>query len=147
MPGGTYNTAGGKPPQPTWRDAFSFDVMSNSSFHKQPCAKDSLLVGIGVGGGVGGLGFILRGLSSLTMTTNYAVASFAAATCGMFYWCQKRRSDEARGIAAAVAGMKMLHEKKAREEREEKERLRIAEEVRKAAEEEQRRNRSWWKVW
>src|ERR1044072_1623313 len=44
MPGGTYNTAGGKPKEPTWRDAFRFDQFSSKHnpnrpwFFQQPCA-------------------------------------------------------------------------------------------------------------
>ncbi|KAJ9654084.1 hypothetical protein H2198_006823 [Neophaeococcomyces mojaviensis] len=148
--GGTYNSAGGKPKGVTWRDALSFDSFNNPTspaWYKQPCARDALLVGIASGGGVGGVGFILRGLKHLQRTSNYAVGAFALSSVGMFYWCQGRRQEEARGMAAAVAGMKMLHEKKAREEAAEKERLRAAEEARRKAEEEAKKNRSWWKVW
>ena len=65
MPGGTYNTAGGKPPELSWKDAFTFQHEGNKySWYQAPCARDSLLVGMGSGGAVGGLRFILKGARS-----------------------------------------------------------------------------------
>lgn len=150
MPGGTYNSAGGRPREVTWRDALSFESFNNPNspvWYKQPCARDALLVGIASGGGIGGVGFILRGLKNIQRTSNFAVGAFAASSVGMFYWCQSRRREEARGMAAAVAGMKMLHEKRAKEEAAEKEKQKAAEEARKQAEEKAKKSKSWWKVW
>ena len=70
MPGGTYNSAGGKPREPTYWDAvksvFAGDPnnpnsVSLTQVHKAPCARDALLVGIGVGFGTGGLSAVLGG--------------------------------------------------------------------------------------
>lgn len=62
LPGGTYNSAGGKPAQVTWKDAFNFSYNSKGpAWYQTPCARDSLLVGIGGGGAVGGVSFILKG--------------------------------------------------------------------------------------
>ena len=64
MPGGTYNSAGGKPKEVGWTDALSFEVFNSDKrppFWKTGCARDSILVGMGSGAGVGGLHFILRG--------------------------------------------------------------------------------------
>lgn len=63
MPGGTYNTAGGRPKEITWRDAFDFSQTSGTRppVYKTGCGRDALLVGIGTGGGIGGLHFILKG--------------------------------------------------------------------------------------
>ena len=65
MPGGTVNTAGGKPREVSWTDAFKF---GDSSFlsdlakvYRTPCAKDAMLVGIAAGGALGGTSFILTG--------------------------------------------------------------------------------------
>jgi cytochrome c oxidase assembly protein subunit 20 len=66
MPGGTFNSAGGKPKEVSWRDAFKFSELSKEGrppFYQTSCARDSLLVGIGAGGAVGGLRFILKGTS------------------------------------------------------------------------------------
>jgi len=63
LPGGTYNSAGGKPAPVTWKDAFSFSYNSKGpAWYQTPCARDSLLVGIGGGGAVGGVSFILKGV-------------------------------------------------------------------------------------
>lgn len=64
MAGGMVNTAGGKPPEVTWRDAFRFSQFSKADltrFYRTQCSRDALLVGIGAGGAVGGLRFIIRG--------------------------------------------------------------------------------------
>ena len=63
MPGGMVNTAGGRPAAVTWRDAFKFSKFSKRDldFYRTQCARDSLLVGIGAGGGIGGLRIILKG--------------------------------------------------------------------------------------
>lgn len=62
MPGGTYNSAGGKPKEPTMSDAVkSVSLKDVTSFYKAPCARDSLLVGIGTGFGVGGVRAVLGG--------------------------------------------------------------------------------------
>lgn len=147
LPGGTYNTAGGRPKEVSWRDAFNFEVMNNPNrpaWYKTGCARDSLLVGIAAGGGVGGLGFIVRGLRRSLATSNYAAATFVLTASGMYYWCEKRRQEEAKGMAAAVVGMRMLHEKKAKDEAERKKQ----ELDRGRREEEERiRNKRWWKPW
>lgn len=151
MPGGTYNTAGGKPREPTWRDAFRFELFKKQpgrpSWYQTSCARDSLLVGIGAGGAVGGVSFILRGVSGLLKSSQWAVGAFATTAIGLHVWCDNRRKEEAKGIAAAVTGMKMLHEKRAREEADQK-RLLAEQSRRKLEEEEERqRNKRWYKWW
>lgn len=63
IPGGMVNSAGGRPPEVTWRDAFGnpFRTKDGHRFYEIPCAKDSLMVGITAGGAVGGVRFILKG--------------------------------------------------------------------------------------
>lgn len=71
MPGGTYNSAGGKPGEPTYWDAAKSVITGGSKtsptsvslaeVHKVPCARDALLVGIGMGFGAGGLSAVLVG--------------------------------------------------------------------------------------
>ena len=146
IPGGTYNSAGGKPKEITWRDAFRFDVFNNEnkpSFYQTSCGRDSLLVGMGAGGAVGGLRFILSGLSSMLVTSNYAVGAFALSASAQYYWCTQRQREENKGMAQAVRGMQMLNEKAARERAQKQ----AAEADRLKAEEEQRQNRSWYKFW
>lgn len=147
LPGGTYNTAGGKPKEASWRDAFTFEVHRNPNrppWYQTGCARDSLLVAIAAGGGIGGLGFIVRGVKRSLATSNYAVGTFVLTASGMYYWCERRRQEEAQGMAAAVVGMRRLHEKKAREEAERKKQ----EEDRRRREEEERiKNKRWWNPW
>lgn len=150
LPGGKYNSAGGKPREATWKDAFNFDLFFNKkgpAFYQTGCARDSLLVGMSAGLGVGGLRWIIRGLSRTWVTANYAVGTFAVVGCGMYTWCIRRQKEEAKGIALAVEGMRKLNQKKAKEEaerkaKEEESRLQKARE-----EEERRRNKTWYKWW
>lgn len=67
MPGGMVNSAGGRPAEVTWRDAFQNPLATKDGrrFYEIPCAKDSLLVGIGGGGAIGGVRFILKGPSEV----------------------------------------------------------------------------------
>jgi hypothetical protein len=77
-------------------------------------------------------------------TTNWAVGTFALAASGMHYWCTERQRKEAKGIAAAVAGMKMLNDKKAKERAEEE----AAEQAQKLKlAEAQRNSPKWYKFW
>lgn len=81
------------------------------------------------------------------MTTNIAVGAFAATALGMYTWCTKRQREEARGMAAAVAGMKMLHERRAKEKQIADDAAAAVAAKQKQEEEERRKNKSWYKVW
>jgi hypothetical protein len=63
MPGGTVNTAGGRPKEVTWRDAFNFggSISDITKIPWMPCSRDALLVGIASGVGIGGTSFVLTG--------------------------------------------------------------------------------------
>ena len=71
MPGGTYNSAGGKPKEITWKSLFDWKISDAKNFYKTPCARDALLVGIGGGTAVGGITAIIAGTITLKrkMTT------------------------------------------------------------------------------
>ena len=74
-------------------------------------------------------------------TANFAVAGFTLTASGVYYWCDKRRQEEAKGMAMAVVGMKKLHEKRAKEKA-------AAEEAAKVAKaEEEKRKQQWYKIW
>src|SRR5271163_2041357 len=45
MPGGMVNSAGGRPPEVTWRDAFKFSEVDATRWYRTTCSRDSLLVG------------------------------------------------------------------------------------------------------
>jgi len=62
------------------------------------------------------------------------------AAMGMYTWCEARRKEEQKGMAAAVMGMKMLKEKKAREQAAE-------EAAQKAFEQQREKDKPWYKVW
>lgn len=65
----------------------------------------------------------------------------------MYFWCDRRRKEEARGMAAAVAGMKMLHEKKAKEQAAREAAEAAAAAAAAEAQEEAKRNKRWYKIW
>lgn len=68
LPGGQYNSAGGKPAAPSFWDALSFESFNKEgrpAWYQTSCARDSLMVGIIAGGGVGGLRFIVKGKRTL----------------------------------------------------------------------------------
>lgn len=61
MPGGTYNSAGGKPKEVTWKAAFDWKLGDVRKFYRVPCARDALLVGLGGGAAIGGVTAIIGG--------------------------------------------------------------------------------------
>lgn len=61
MPGGTYNSAGGKPKEVTWKAAFDWELGDVKKFYRVPCARDALLVGLGGGAAVSGVTAIIGG--------------------------------------------------------------------------------------
>ncbi|KAL2003283.1 hypothetical protein VTN02DRAFT_4404 [Thermoascus thermophilus] len=110
------------------------------SFYKAPCARESLLTGLGAGFGVGGIRGILGGLGSLWPACNWAVGAFAIASIGMHEFCQRRRVQELDGMKQAVELMRELKLKKQQERERQK-----AEEAARAAEEERKR-KSWFNL-
>lgn len=160
LPGGTINSAegrhahrkgsapitsviGSEPKQAGFLDAIRHENPNAPWFFQTACARDSLLVGIGSGGAVGGLKFIVSGVKGLFWASQFAVGTFTLVAGGMYTWCQHRRKEEAKGMALAVQGMKMLHEKKRKEE--EVLRLKTEEEkILKQEEEERQKKRRWF---
>ena len=64
LPGGTLNTAGGRPRNATLLDALnSVRLRDFTEVHKKPCVRDALLPGIGAGFAVGGVRAIMGGMS------------------------------------------------------------------------------------
>ncbi|KAK2743261.1 hypothetical protein FQN57_004950 [Myotisia sp. PD_48] len=142
MPGGMYNSAGGKPKEVTFTDSLKSLSLNNfTSFYKAPCARDSLLVGIGAGFGVGSVRAILGGLKSLWIASNWAVGTFALASVATHQYCQRTRAIERDGMKEAVELMKELKLKK---QREKEAAQKQQEEVARKAEEERRK--SWTKL-
>ncbi len=166
MPGGTYNSAGGKPKEVTWKAAFDWKLGDVKRFYKVPCARDALLVGLGGGAAVGGVTAIVGGemkivpettilrslrvpgLKSMGRAANFAAACFAVMSMGQYAWCESRRREEARGMALAVIGMKKLQEKKQREkEADEAMATAATAEAARLAEEQRPKQKSSWSFW
>ncbi|GKZ39872.1 hypothetical protein AbraIFM66950_001448 [Aspergillus brasiliensis] len=102
------------------------------TFHKAPCARDSLLLGIGAGFGVGGIRGVVGGLRSMWTACNWAVGAFAITALAAHEFCQRRRVEELDGMKQAVELMKELKNKKQREKEQKiEEAARLAEEERK----------------
>ncbi|KAJ5499644.1 Cytochrome oxidase biogenesis protein Cox20 subunit [Penicillium expansum] len=101
-----------------------------------PCARESLLTGIGVGFGVGGLRGVLKGRYYLWSAGNWAVGMFAITSLASYEYCRWRRNNELSGMAEALDLMNQLKAKKQREkdvaEEEAALRARLAEEERKS---------------
>ncbi|KAE8351034.1 hypothetical protein BDV28DRAFT_137985 [Aspergillus coremiiformis] len=123
----------------------SMSLQDVTSFYKTPCARDSLLLGIGAGFGVGGIRGVLGGLRSLWTASNWAVGAFAITSLAAHEFCQRRRVQELDGMKQAVELMKELKIKKQREKEE-----KAVEAVRLAEEEKKRKswtNLSNYKFW
>ncbi|PYH91541.1 cytochrome oxidase biogenesis protein, Cox20 subunit [Aspergillus ellipticus CBS 707.79] len=129
--------SGSKPKDITVTEAMKSMSLENvTSFHKAPCARDSLLLGIGAGFGVGGVRGVVGGMRSLWSASNWAVGAFAITALAAHEFCQRRRIEELDGMKQAVELMKELKLKKQREKEE-----KVAELARLA--EEKRKRESW----
>ncbi|KAJ5493022.1 hypothetical protein N7539_001768 [Penicillium diatomitis] len=135
-------TATYKPRGKDTKDVSYSEVVGNvslseiSSFYKAPCARESLLTGIGAGFGIGGVRAVFGGLRSLWSAGNWAVGIFAVTSLGAYELCRRRRIQELHGMKEAVELMKELKEKKQRDKE------KAAEEAARRAEEEKSK-KSW----
>ena len=69
LPGGGWNTAGGKNKEASIIDAAKTVHLADfKEVHKKPCVRDALMTGIGAGFGIGGLRSILGGAQTLFST-------------------------------------------------------------------------------
>ncbi|KAI9368294.1 hypothetical protein BJX61DRAFT_524592 [Aspergillus egyptiacus] len=114
----------------------SMSLSNATTFYKTPCARDSLMLGIGAGFGIGGVRGVLGGLRSLWTACNWAVGAFAIVSLASYEFCQRRRIQELDGMKQAVEMMKELKLKKQREKEQQ-----AAEAARQA--EEERKRKSW----
>ncbi|KAI9929219.1 hypothetical protein MW887_001627 [Aspergillus wentii] len=129
----TYNRTAKNSNEPSVTEAMkSISLKDATSFYKAPCARDSLLLGIGAGFGIGGV----RGLRSMWTACNWAVGAFALTSLAAHEFCQRRRIQELDGMKQAVELMQQLKVKK-QQEKEKK-----IEEAARAAEEE-KKQKSW----
>ncbi|KAJ6083410.1 hypothetical protein PENARI_c008G01836 [Penicillium arizonense] len=132
----TYKPPGKDPKDASYSEIIgSVSLSEFSTIHKRPCARESLMTGIGVGFGVGGLRGVLKGRYYLWSAGNWAVGMFAISSLAAYEFCRYRRIQELSGMAEALDLMNQLKAKKQGEkDRAEEEatlRARLAEEERK----------------
>jgi len=70
LPGGSANTAGGRPKDAGLIDAVKTVKLEEfTEIHKKPCVRESLLTGILSGFGMGGVRAVLGGMRHYIVTT------------------------------------------------------------------------------
>ena len=134
-----------------------------TSFHKKPCARDSLLLGIGAGFGLGGVRGVLGGtyfffffflvsygrevfaanhllgMRAIWPACSWAVYTFAATSVISFELCQRRRREEMDGMKRALDMMREIQSRKQRD----KDQKKASEAV---AAEEERKRKDWTNI-
>ncbi|KAI1761082.1 hypothetical protein GGR53DRAFT_469700 [Hypoxylon sp. FL1150] len=111
--------------------------------HQIPCARQSLLTGIGAGAVVGMGRFVVGG--RIPRAANWAFWSFFLGSIGQWEYCRAQRANEKANVARIVQVMdKKQAEKKAQAE--EAARLR-KEQAEEKARQEAAAKKSWYKFW
>ena len=78
LPGGSLNSAGGKPKEPSLIEALKAVRLGEfREVHKKPCVRDALLTGIGTGFGIGGIRAIMGGKDYLSILCAFSDGSSA----------------------------------------------------------------------
>jgi cytochrome c oxidase assembly protein subunit 20 len=167
LPGGTVNSAGGRPQHAGVVDAAKTIKLSDfTEIHKKPCVRDAFLSGIFGGFMLGGGRAILGGkhplnqllirfscmqhidntIASVVKASNWAVGTFCATSFVVYEMCMYRRSVEKEGMkrAAVIIDRKKIEKERMMEER--RARRRKAKEEHDAKMEAQKRS-NWWKPW
>lgn len=137
----SYKPRGKDPKDVSYSEVVGDVSMSQiSSFYKAPCARESLLTGIGAGFGIGGIrgvfggasqfpvldfflylgarpiaNILCLGMRSLWSAGNWAVGIFAITSLAAYELCRRQRIEEMHGMKQAVELMKELKEKKQRD--------------------------------
>ena len=62
----------------------SLSLKDASTFYKMPCARDSLMLGIGAGFGVGGVRGVLGGMFSSFFLSSFLSLSIYSSCCSSF---------------------------------------------------------------
>jgi len=142
--GSGLNTAGARTEVPKLTDAVKTIRMEDfKEVYKYPCARESLLTGIGGGFGVGGVRALLG--ASVPKAANWAVGTFVFAAFASYEFCLYKRQIEKAHMKRAV---EIIDRKKAQKEAQMKaareERRRAKEEAERKAEE---AKKSSWKFW
>ncbi|KAI9779609.1 MAG: hypothetical protein M1839_007274 [Geoglossum umbratile] len=147
LPGGSLNTAGGRTPNVGITEiAKSITLEDFQTVHTKPCVRDSLLMGILGGFGVGGVKAILG--APMPKASNWAVGAFCISSFIVYEICQYKRMVEKEGMKRAVEIIdrkKIEREEKVKEAREKMRQEKM--EADAMTEEKQRKERRWWKAW
>ncbi|KAJ5751629.1 hypothetical protein N7520_008546 [Penicillium odoratum] len=133
----SYKPRGKNPKDVSYSEVVGDVSMSEiSSFYKAPCARESLLTGIGAGFGIGGIRGVFGGMRSLWSAGNWAVGAFAITSLAAYEFCRRQRIEEMHGMKQAVELMKELKDKKQRDKEK-------AMEAAAQRAEEERQKKSW----
>ncbi|KAF2738254.1 hypothetical protein EJ04DRAFT_409012, partial [Polyplosphaeria fusca] len=143
LPGGMAHTAGGRKDEPEityWSVVRQLGPEYYLTYHKRPCVRDSLLVGIPTGAVIGGLAGVLR--RPVWTACTYAWFSWIGASVLSYEYCQYWRSKEKEGIRQM---RELMEKKKVKVEARREERRRLKEERDRLEEErkEAERRKSW----
>lgn len=93
MPGATFDPSRQKPKDLTISESLSSISMKDiSTFHKKPCARDSLMIGMGAGFGIGGIrgivgGKVLRTFLSLSKSMKTYLIFFSLCRTKSYLAC------------------------------------------------------------
>ncbi|KAI5806290.1 hypothetical protein EDC01DRAFT_626374 [Geopyxis carbonaria] len=111
--------------------------------HQQPCVRDSYLLGMGTGFGIGGLRFVLGG--GVPKACNWAVASFVTSSLISYEFFQYRRNKEKEGVRRA---MEIIERKRLEKETKLLERKQKAlQEAKDKVAREALQQKPWYKIW
>ena len=139
-----------------------------TAFHMMPCARESLLTGLGAGFGIGGIRLVFGGTRSFVpkvirirkppteangffwcktgnawTSMSYFVGSFALGSLGMHTFCRQRRQLELAAVARATEIMQRKREE--RKAQAEEKRREMAE--RRERRERHEREKTGWMRW
>ncbi|PMD67596.1 uncharacterized protein K444DRAFT_515054 [Hyaloscypha bicolor E] len=142
--GSGQNTAGGRERPPAITDAVKTIKLEDfKKVHMYPCVRESLLMGIGSGFGIGGIRALWG--APIPKAANWAVGTFVFASFANYEFCLYRRKLEKAHMKRAVEIIdRKKAEKEAAAQAKREERRRLKEETDRKAEEAAKKS---WKFW
>ncbi|RDL32669.1 Cytochrome c oxidase protein 20, mitochondrial [Venustampulla echinocandica] len=143
--GSGQNTAGGHAKMPTLSEGIKTVRLEDfKQMYMYPCVRESLLMGIGGGFGMGGIRALWG--ARIPKAANWAVGTFIFAAFANYEFCQYRRMIEKAHMKRAVEIIdRKKAEKEAAAQAKREERRRLKEEADNKAEESG--NKSRWRFW
>ncbi|KAH8777197.1 hypothetical protein BGZ57DRAFT_761631, partial [Hyaloscypha finlandica] len=142
--GSGQNTAGGRERPPAITDAVKTIKLEDfKKVHMYPCVRESLLMGIGSGFGIGGIRALWG--APIPKAANWAVGTFVFASFANYEFCLYRRRLEKAHMKRAVEIIdRKKAEKEAAAQAKREERRRLKEEADRKVEEAAKKS---WKFW